>query len=55
MGVTNTWQCGATLSSIDEDLILRAWKWYLDLVHRDTDLARSTYVLIEMMQKVCLM
>ncbi|KAL6242239.1 hypothetical protein RBB50_010787 [Rhinocladiella similis] len=51
MGVTNTWQCGATLSSIDEDLILRAWKWYLDLVHRDTDLARSTYVLIEMMQK----
>lgn len=53
MGVTNTWQCGATLSSIDEGLILRSWKWYVELVNKEPSLARSTYVLIEMMQKVC--
>jgi hypothetical protein len=52
MGVTNTWQCGATLFAIDEDLILRTWKWYVDLLQKDPGLARSTYVLVEVMQKV---
>ncbi|KAK5230537.1 hypothetical protein LTR47_007391 [Exophiala xenobiotica] len=51
MGVTNTWQCGATLFAIDEDLILRTWKWYVDLLQKDPGLARSTYVLVEVMQK----
>jgi hypothetical protein len=35
MGVTNTWQCGATLFAIDEDLILRTWKWYVDLLQKE--------------------
>ncbi len=52
MGITNTWQCGATLFAIDEELILRTWKWYLDLLEKDPGLARSTYVLVEVMQKV---
>ncbi|KAK5262826.1 hypothetical protein LTR96_011699, partial [Exophiala xenobiotica] len=52
MGVTNTWQCGATLFAIDEDLILRTWKWYVDLLQKEPGLARSTYVLVEVMQRV---
>lgn len=37
---------------MDEDLILRAWNWYLDLLKKDDKLVMGTYVLMEVMQKV---
>ena len=52
MGKTNTWAAGVTVPSIDEGLILNAWKWYLDLLETAPGLVMGTYVLMEVMQKV---
>ncbi|KIX00110.1 uncharacterized protein Z518_10247 [Rhinocladiella mackenziei CBS 650.93] len=51
MGMTNTWAAGVTVPSVDQELILRAWEWYLDLLKKDPRLVRGTYVLMEVMQK----
>jgi hypothetical protein len=49
----NTWAAGVTVPTVDEDLILRAWDWYLALLKKDYRLVMGTYVLMEVMQKVC--
>lgn len=51
-GTTNIWQAGVTIPTVDEKLILSAWKWYLALTAGDPEVAKGTYVLVEVMQKV---
>ncbi|EXJ64789.1 hypothetical protein A1O7_01127 [Cladophialophora yegresii CBS 114405] len=50
-GKLNTWAAGVTVPAVDEDLILRAWHWYLHLLKKDPRLVMGTYVLMEVMQK----
>jgi len=50
-GNLNTWGAGVTVPAVDEDLILRAWNWYLALLKKDPKLVMGTYVLMEVMQK----
>jgi hypothetical protein len=52
MGLTNTWMSGATLPVIDEELIIRVFRWYDDLLELDPRLSAATFVLIEIMQNV---
>src|ERR1700744_1393466 len=51
-GAINTWAAGVTVPTVDEELILRAWDWYLALLKKDAKLVMGTYVLMEFMQKV---
>ncbi|KIW96534.1 uncharacterized protein Z519_01925, partial [Cladophialophora bantiana CBS 173.52] len=46
-GKINTWAAGVTVPVVDEDLILRAWDWYLALLKKDPKLVMGTYVLME--------
>jgi len=52
-GASNTWQAGVTVPNVTEKLITDAWNWYLGLKEQDPMLVKGTYVLLEMMQKVC--
>jgi hypothetical protein len=52
MGLTNTWMSGATLPMVDEQLIIRAFRWFDDMLKMDRRLSAATFVLIEIMQKV---
>jgi hypothetical protein len=51
-GAVNTWAAGVTVPAVEEELILRAWDWYLALLKKDPKLVMGTYVLMEVMQKV---
>jgi hypothetical protein len=53
-GATNTWQAGVTVPEVTEKLITDAWNWYMGLKEQDSMLVKGTYILMEMMQKVCL-
>ena len=53
MGLTNTWMSGATIPVVDEKLIMRAFQWFDDLLKLDPRLSAATFVLIEVMQRVC--
>ncbi|KAJ9601879.1 hypothetical protein H2200_013628 [Cladophialophora chaetospira] len=50
-GKINTWAAGVTVPAVNEELILRAWDWYLALLKKDSKLVMGTYVLMEVMQK----
>jgi hypothetical protein len=52
MGLTNTWMSGATLPVVDEQLIIRAFRWFDDMLQADPRLSAATFVLIEVMQNV---
>jgi hypothetical protein len=52
MGLTNTWMSGATLPVVDEQLIVRAFHWFDDMLKMDRRLSAATFVLIEIMQNV---
>ena len=41
-----------TIPSINEELILRTWKWYDELLQEDPNQGAGAFVLIEIMQKV---
>lgn len=43
---------GATLPTVDEQLIIRAFHWFDDMLNTDPRLSAATFVLIEVMQKV---
>lgn len=51
-GLTNNWMNAVTIPALDEQLILRTWKWFDDLIRLDPKLAAGSFVLIEVMQKV---
>ena len=53
MGLTNTWMSGATIPMVGEKLIMRAFQWFDDLLKLDPRLSAATFVLIEVMQRVC--
>jgi hypothetical protein len=44
---------GATLPVVDEQLIIRAFHWFDDMLKMDPRLSAATFVLIEIMQNVC--
>ncbi|KAK5050822.1 hypothetical protein LTR84_003381 [Exophiala bonariae] len=50
-GASNTWQAGVTVPEVSEELITKAWDWYVGLKNQDPGLVKGTYVLLEMMQK----
>lgn len=52
-GASNTWQAGVIVPEVTEKLITDVWNWYLGLKEQDSSLVKGTYVLMEMMQKVC--
>jgi hypothetical protein len=52
MGLTNTWMSGATLPVVDEQLIIRTFRWFDDMLQTDPRLSAGTFVLIEVMQNV---
>lgn len=41
------------MPEVSEKLITDAWDWYVGLKNQDPTLVKGTYVLMEMMQKVC--
>lgn len=43
---------GPLISDLDEELLVRAWKWHEDTVKADPALAEGTLVLLEFMQEV---
>jgi hypothetical protein len=52
MGLTNNWMSGITVDTMDEQILLNAWKWFDELLKADPKLSAGTYVLIEAMQLV---
>lgn len=51
-GLTNQMMSAITIPSINEELILRTWKWYDELLQEDPNQGAGAFVLIEIMQKV---
>ncbi|KAJ9602207.1 hypothetical protein H2200_013327 [Cladophialophora chaetospira] len=51
MGMTNSYMSAATIPSLSEDLIFRAWKWFNDLLEKDPRQSTGAFVLLEIMQR----
>ena len=52
MGMTNSYMSAATIPAVKEDLILNAWKWFNELLEKDSRQSAGAFVLIEIMQRV---
>ncbi|KIX94202.1 uncharacterized protein Z520_10229 [Fonsecaea multimorphosa CBS 102226] len=50
MGMTNSWMSGATIPHLDEEMILRSWRWFNELLAKDPRQSAGAFVLIEIMQ-----
>jgi len=50
-GATNNWTCGALVSNIDPDFLVRAFSWYKRVLDTDEAFGGGTFLLLEMMQK----
>jgi hypothetical protein len=44
----------ATTDLIDDDLLIRCWKWWETVVSSNASLGIGSFALLEIMQKVCL-
>lgn len=51
MGMANSWSSGVTVPAITEQLIIKGWNWFFNLIKTDPKLAAGSYILIEVMQK----
>ena len=54
MGMVNTYMSAAAIPAVDEQLILRAWNWFEELLKKDQKQSAGAFVLIEVMQPVSL-
>ncbi|OAP61534.1 hypothetical protein AYL99_03737 [Fonsecaea erecta] len=50
MGMTNSWMSGATIPHLDEEIVLRSWKWFNELLAKDPRQSAGAFALIEVMQ-----
>jgi len=43
----------ATVSTIDEEFVSRAWKWLENIISIDSRLGGGSFAIVEIMQPVC--
>lgn len=51
-GTAETWLEAALISDIDEETVVRAYRWYENIANNEPDLALGTFALLEIMQEV---
>ena len=52
-GRNQFWLCAPFIAEIDDETVIRAWKWWEDSVNMHEDFQVGSLVLLEFMQEVC--
>lgn len=51
-GTAETWLQAALIDEIDDETVVRAFKWYENIANEEPELALGTFALLEVMQEV---
>lgn len=53
-GNNQFWLCAPLLSEVDDETVVRAWKWWEDSINLHQDFEVGSTVILEFMQEVCM-